>query len=121
MLYNSFENVRITGEEGGALSFDGLDHVPLFVQSNTFSGLTTTSSAGVGVLSFLNFRSTQNTLVSANRFQDCHAPIAGAIHWNEHKPTLQENTFLNVSASLYGNILGSYPAYVAIIDEALYL
>ena len=73
------------------------------------------------MLSFKNFFSNQITIVSFNQFQDCEAAVAGGIHWDALQPTLLENTFTNVNASIYGDILASYPAYITFIDESLYL
>ena len=74
----------------------------------------------MGVLSFLNLVSSSRALVENNEFVDCHAPIGGAIHWDSHKPDLVNNQFDNVTASVYGPILASYPAYIGFINETVY-
>ena len=73
------------------------------------------------MFSFLALHHPSTALLQENHFENCHAPIAGALHWDWNKPKLVNNTFLNVTASVYGDILGSYPAMVSFVSEKFYL
>ena len=102
---NTFSNISAI-YNGGALSLEGARNI--VIQSNTFenigySPLSNQEGGAIYISPTSNFIAIHN-----NSFLNCSAHIGGAIKWGDSQPSFQDNTFVNNSASVYGDNEASY-------------
>ena len=81
----------------------------------SFQGIR--SESGFGLFSLEGIQDSANSIIEHNSFINLSAPVGAFLHWEDKQPTLLNNSFHNVTASIYGNQMAGYPTRLVIISE----